>query len=372
MTLQERISAGFAAVGADIKALQQSAGSGALPADFFPVLVSPSKPCLTKTAAATLAVKAGTLVRVGSGYKSFTADTAVQMPASMIAGEDYGVWVTPSGTAFAAANGKPSPYVLTPAQAGAVQIGGFHYGLVAPGTTVAGGGFATTGVGHIWTQADVDKIAGINAFSIWDLAYRPKCDPRGMARSEAGFWFDIYFCGTEHVTNGTSRYNTDVASGTVLPKKPLIFGGNGSAKYTTMSWYEACEIAFSHEKRLMSYQEFAAAAFGVTENQSLGGAASTIPATLRQPGYTSKAGGEQMTGHHWAWGAVAHGVGGSSWVPGATRGQTYGTPYGAIFGGDRTCVNVSGSRSVYCNATPYHSYWTIGLRTACDHYQGAY
>ena len=372
MTLQERISAGFAAVGADIKALQQSAGGSALPADFFPVLVSPAKPCLTKTAAATLAVKAGTLVRVGSGYKSFTADTAVQMPASMIAGEDYGVWVTPAGGVFAAANGKPSPYVLTPGQAGAVQIGGFHYGLVAPGTTVAGGGFATTGVGMIWTQADVDKIAGINAFSIWDLAYRPKCDPRGMARSEAGFWFDIYFCGTEHITNGTSRYNTSVASGTVLPKKPLIFGGNGATKYTTLTWYEANEIAFSHGKRLLSYQEFTAAAYGVTEGQSLGGAASTIPATLRQPGYTSKSGCEQMTGNHCTWGTSASEAAGSAWIAGAGRGQTFGTTYGPFFGGSRDFTTYSGSRTGAWNRATWYSYWNIGLRAACDHYQGAY
>lgn len=372
MTLQERISAGFAAVAADIKALQQGAGAGALPADFFPILVSAARPCLVKTAATALSVKAGTLVRLGGDFKDFPVDTAVQMPASMIAGEDYGVWVTPAGQVFAAANGRPAPHVLAPGQSGAVQIGGFHYGLVAPGTTVAGGGFATTGVGMIWAQSDVDRIAGVNAHSIWDLNYRPKCDPRGMTRASGGFWCDIYFCGTEHITNGTSRYNTDVASGTVLPKKPLAFGGNGTTKYATMTWYEAHEIAFSHGKRLLTYQEFASAAFGVTEAQSLGGPLSTIPATARQAGYTSQCGGEQMAGHHWTRGAAAHGVAGTAWATGADRGQTYGTPYVGIFGGARGAGSNAGSRCSSWDNPAWSTYWGTGLRAACDHYQGAY
>lgn len=334
------------------------------------VKADPSQPCIIKTSATTLAIKAGTHVKIGNEYVSLTVQTAVVMPAVMTPGEDYAVFVHPDGTASAVVD----PF-FAPAAApvpGALKIGGFHCGLTAPGTTPASGGFATSGAGHIWTQADVDKIAGINAFSIWDLVYRPKCDPRGMTRSDAGFWFDIYFCGTEHITNGTSRYNTDVASGTVLPRKPLIFGGNGAAKYTTLTWYEANEIALSHGKRLMSYQEFAAAAYGVTENQSLGGAASTIPATLRQAGYTSKPGGEQMSGNHYTWGAAAHGVGGSAWVSGAGRGQTYGTPYGAVFGGYRADAGSSGSRCSAWNNSAWGSVWLVGLRAACDHYQGAY
>lgn len=332
------------------------------------VKANAASPCLVKTSATALAVKAGTHVKVGGAYVSFAAQTAVVMPAVLTPGEDYAVFVHTDGTASAVAD----PF-FAPAAApvpGAVKIGGFHYGLVAPGTTVAGGSFATAGAGMIWAQADVDKIAGVNAHSIWDLQWRPKCDPRGMTRSDAGFWFDIYFCGTEHIANGTSRYNTDVASGTVPPKKPLIFGGNGTSKYTTLTWYEANEIAFSHGKRLMSYQEFSAAAYGVTENQSLGGAASTIPATLRQAGYTSVSGGEQMSGHNYTWGGAAHGVGGSAWVSGAGRGQTFGTPYGAIFGGARVNAG-AGSRCSDWSSSAWLSVWSIGLRAACDHFQGA-
>ena len=338
----------------------------------MPALVKadPSTPCLIKTSTTALAIKAGTHVKIGSGYVSFAAQTAVTMPAVLVPGKDYAVFVHPDGAASAVAD----PF-FAPAAApvlGALKIGGFHYGLTAPGSTVVSGSFATTGAGMIWTQADVDNIAGINAFSIWDLVYRPKCDPRGMTRSDAGFWFDIYFCGTEHITNGTSRYNTDVASGTVLPKKPLIFGGSGLSKYTSLNWYEASEIAFSHGKRLMGYQEFSSAAYGVTENVSIAGAASTIPSTLRVAGYTSKFGGEQMTGNHYTWGGLAHGIAGASWVPGAVRGQTFGTAYGALFGGTRDSAGNSGSRCASFANQAFGSNWFLGLRAACDHYQGGY
>ena len=56
----------------------------------------------------------------------------------------------------------------------------------------------------IWTQADVDRIKGINEFSIWDVKFRPSCeDPRGMALVSGQFWADIYFTNTNHEVNGT-------------------------------------------------------------------------------------------------------------------------------------------------------------------------
>ena len=300
------------------------------------------------------------------------------MPASMVAGEDYGVWVTPSGTAFAAANGKPSPYVLTPAQAGAVQIGGFHYGLVAPGTTPASGGFATTGFtstggNYPWTQARVDRIAGINEFSIWDLNFRSKGEQRGFAFDpQTKTWVAIYFCSPDHIANGISRYNTPVASGTVLPKIPLEYGGDGVATYGRLGAYEALEIVASHGCRLITQTEFASAAFGVTEGQSLGGAASTIPATKRQPGYTSRIGLEQATGHIWTIGGPLTSVGGSAWVAGPNRGDFYGGTGLPLFGAGRDNAAYSGSRAAHWGIAFWGSSWALGLRAACDHYQGAY
>lgn len=330
------------------------------------------RPCLEKTGATTLAIKAGTCAFLPAGEIYFPTATAADI-ASLTPGEDYSVWVLPDGTACAIADSIPYP-AEEPAE-GALKIGGFHYGLTAPGSTMAGGSFAVTGQGMIWTQDDVDLIAGINAHSIWDLTFRPLCDPRGMTcvtdpTGRGLFWFDIYFCGTDHVTLGTSRYNSDVASGTVLPKIPPMFGGDGTVKYTRLSTYEALEIAMAHGKRLWKPSEFYAAAFGVTEKQSLGGASTTIPATTRLPGYTSRYGGEQMTGHHWAYGDaqsfLSINVTGN-WQADPGRGSAIYGPSYCILGGSREYGSNSGSRCSVWNYPAWNSYWTNGVRAVCDH-----
>ncbi len=327
-------------------------------------------PCLVKTGGGTLAVKAGTTVYLSGGVVSFASQTAVTMP-TLTAGEDYSVWVLPNGTAQAVADPFSAP-ASAPA-AGALKIGGFHYGLVAPGTTPAGGSFATSGFSNtggnmVWTQADVDRIAGINEFSIWDLVFRSKGEQHGMAFDpQTRVWWGIYLCSTNHIANGISRYNTDVASGTVLPRIPLVYGGNGTTTYGRLSLYEAVEIAASHNCRLPSYEEFMSAAFGVTEGQSLGGASSTIPATARQAGYTSRIGLEQATGHHYIIGAPFGSSGGSAWS-GTGRGSLYGTTGLPLFGGDRLNAANAGSRcSHWNNGVAWNSIWNIGLRAACDH-----
>jgi len=328
-----------------------------------------ASPCIVKTGGGTLAVKAGTTVYLSGGVVSFASQTAVTMP-TLTAGEDYSVWALPNGTAQAVADPFSAP-ASAPA-AGALKIGGFHYSLVAPGTTPAGGSFATSGFSNtggnmVWTQADVDRIAGINEFSIWDLVFRSKGEQHGMAFDpQTRVWWGIYLCSTNHIANGISRYNTDVASGTVLPRIPLIYGGNGANTYGRLSLYEAVEIAASRNCRLPSYEEFMSAAFGVTEGQSLGGASSTIPATARQAGYTSRIGMEQATGHHYIIGAPFGSVGGSAWS-GTGRGSLYGTTGLPLFGGSRDNAADSGSRCSYWSGVAWSSGWNVGLRAACDH-----
>lgn len=327
-------------------------------------------PCLVKTGPQSLSLAAGTMAVVGGVPMVFGADTPVVMPV-LLAGTDYAVYVCVDGTVRADANFTlPVGYTAQESR----KIGGFHYGLTAPGETPAGGGFNTATsaplASMVWSQSDVDAIAGINQYSLWDLAYRPACsDPRGMVCVLGRFWVDLYFTGTNHIVNGTSKAGSDLASGSVLAKIPVAFGGDGSAAYTSLTWYEAAEIAYSAGKRLLSYQEFAAAAFGVTENQSLGGAAETPPATVRQPGYTSRYGIEQATGHVNTWGNNAHVSGGSAWVSNPRRGNSYGTPYAARFGGNRNDGALSGSRSSGWNGIAWNSGWYIGLRCACDHLQ---
>ncbi len=345
---------------------------GAAPALAVPglfVKASPLSPAFVKTAAGALSAKAGTIISVADQLLRIDVDTSVAMPA-LVAGTDYAIYACTDGTIRADANwSAPAGYTT----ANSRKIGGFHYGLVAPGTTVAGGQFATTGSGMIWTQADVDLIAGINTWSIWDLNYRPNCpDPRGMARTVGGAWVDIYFCSTDVDVNGTSRYNTNVASGSVLPKRPLAFGGNGVATYTNLTWWVASELAHAAGKRLLWEHEFVDAAFGVAEAVSLGGAAEAIPATNREPRFTSKYGIEQASGHIYTWGLDSGQAGETySWQANAGgRGSSLTTPHRRVLlGGARNYGSASGSRCSSWSHAPWDAYWNVGLRAACDHLQ---
>ena len=340
-------------------------------------------PAFTKTAAGTISVKAGTSARVAGVQVSWAADTAITMP-TLTGGTNYAIYVCTDGSIRVDASwSAPTGYTT----ANSRKIGGFHYGLVAAGTTVAGGSFATTGNGMIWTQTDVDNIAGINKFSIWDLKFRPACsDPRGMALVNSRTWVDIYLCNTDTAANGTSKAGTNISSGTVLPKIPSEFGGNGTTTYPSLNWWVANELARANQKRLMRESEFVGAAFGVTENQSIDATASTYPTTQRNAGYTSKYGLEQASGHHWTWGEDSNfysevasptgtwkPVNGNTGAAGSERGQTYtyGT-YGlsrVLLGGARAVGAYSGSRSSNWLHYPWNSNWSFGLRAACDHMQ---
>ncbi len=354
---------------------ETAVGANAVAADpvaFFKL--DSSTPCLIKTAAQTISLKAGVRAIVNGLLQVFNANTPVVMPA-LTAGTDYAVYICDDGTVRADANfSAPTGYTT----ANSRKIGGFHYSALSPTETLASGGFATAGNGMIWTQNDVNKIRGINEFSIWDLKFRPACeDPRGMVLVANRFWVDMYFCNTNPEVNGTSKYGSDVASGTVLPKIPTMFGGNGTAAYSAMDWYNANEISKAFGKRLIRYEEFAVAAYGVTENQSLGGGTSTIANTAHQNGYTSKWGLEQATGHHYTWGADSNfrpdgASPGYNWRNlNGGRGQLYihndlGLVY-AIFGGSRDAAAYSGSRTSYWSHYPWNSNWAVGLRAACDH-----
>lgn len=340
-------------------------------------------PAFLKTGANTISVKAGSSVIVAGVKVSWAANTAVTMP-SLTAGNDYAIYACTDGTIRAdISTTNPTGYTTGNSR----KIGGFHYGQVASGTTVASGTFATTGNGMIWTQGDVDNIAGINQFSIWDLKFRPACaDPRGMVLVNGRTWIDIYLCSTDTATNGTSKAGTNIASGTVLPKIPAAFGGNGTTTYPSLNWWVANELARANQKRLMHESEFVDAAFGVTENQSIDATASTYPTTQRNAGYTSKYGVEQASGHHWTWGQDSNfyseaaspawsykDVNGNTGATGAGRGQVYtaGT-YGlsrVLLGGSRAPGANSGSRASSWGNFPWNSGWDVGLRAACDHLQ---
>jgi len=341
------------------------------PYDF--IKVDSRSVAFTKTGSGTASIKAGTVCSVASNQKRFTADTAVVMPV-LTAGTDYAIYFCTDGTVRADSSfTNPTGYTTYNSR----MIGGFHYGLVAPGTTVAGGSFATTGSGMIWTQGDVDNIAGINKFSLWDLKFRStSTDPqfrgqKGFAYSALGNeWVAIYFASTDTDTNGLSKYNTNIASGTVVPKVPAAVGGNGTTTYASPTWWDFSEIAKAYGCRLISDANFNVAAFGVTESQSIMGAVSTYPTTLRNPGFTSRIGLEEATGHHYTWGSDSAGATSTAWIANGARGQAHAdTIRRGTFGGGRGETVTAGSRSSNWTYVPGTVSWAVGLRAACDHMQ---
>lgn len=300
-------------------------------------------PCIVKTSALTAELRGGTGVNVVGKILGFAANTPISMPASMTPGTDFAVYVCQDSTVRADASFvAPAGYTTIDSR----KIGGFHFGLTS----------------------------AINQYSIWDLRHRPACpDPRGMVLVNGLFWVDVYLCNSNPVAYGTSKAGVAVASGTVLPTRAAVFGGGS---YSNMDWYTANEIAASNGKRLLSEAEFSVAAYGVTENQSLGGAASTIPTTAYQAGYRSVWGCEQMTGHHLVWGADS----GTRWdAPGGWGWRNSNGGAGQLYiqgdysltrvllGGSRAGGAYSGSRCSHWGYHPWRSYWDTGLRAASDH-----
>ncbi len=302
----------------------------------------PDSVTFTKTAAGAISLKAGTKVEVAGAVVSFVSDTAVTMP-SLTAGTDYAVYVCSDGTVRADASfSAPTGYTT----ANSRKIGGFHYAL-----------------GNL----NVDATPNINAYSLWDLKWRPACaDPRGMVLVAGNFWADIYLLGVNHHTDGTSKAGVTIADGSSPPKVSPLFGGNGTTDYGSLTWHEAAEVMASHGKSLLSYGEFSAAAYGVTEASSAG---SDPVTTKRSANYTSKWGLEQATGCMWQWGREFGGTyGAAAWTANTEgRGSTYTQASAAIFGGNWGHAANSGSRFADWHNAPSYSGNDVGARGRCDH-----
>lgn len=314
----------------------------------------PTTVAFTKTGAGTASIKAGTKVDVAGTVVTFVAATAIAMPA-LTAGTDYAIWVKDDATIQATTN-----FLSAPGAGNWRKIGGFHY---APGGNAAG-------------VAGGDTTPAINAYSFWDLKFRPACpDPRGMTLVADSFWADIYLLGVDHLTNGTSKYNVSIADGSAPPKIPTKFGGTGSNAYSTLNWWEANEVLQSWGKRLPTYDEFAALAYGTTEATSSGG--SDVPttgvsgtgATNAWNKFTSRWGVIQATGCMWIWGGeFGGGAAGAAWTANTGgRGSTYQMENAVLLGGHWGRTAEAGSRCSNWNASPTASTNYLGARGVCDH-----
>ena len=324
----------------------------------------PTTVAWTKTGNGTAKAGQAFLVEVNSLVLAIAADTTITMPGSFTTGADYAIWVGTDGSLTASDNH------VTPPSANARRIGGFHY---APG-------------GNAGAQDGGDTTAQINAYSFWDLKWRfAGPDPRGMTLVAGRFWTDIYLCGVDHHTNGTSKYDVTIADGSAPPKIPAAFGGNGSTAYSDGNWWNFAEVMASHGKRLPSYAEFAALAYGVKDAYSIqddpiktglvnGSGSPGTGEDLNANKYTSKWGVIQATGNLWTWGSdfsYRTGANGEGWKNQSGRGQLYLMNdtglVAAIFGGAWNNGVYSGSRCSQWVIYPWSSANSISGRGVGDH-----
>jgi hypothetical protein len=324
---------------------------------------SPSSTAFTITGVGTISIKAGTYVDVSGTLITFAAQTAVTMPA-LTAGTDYFIYVSTAGViqAVAASGTWPTPVASPPASSR--LIGGFHY---APGSNAT-------------AQAGGNTTPQINAYSVWDLTWKPATDdPRGMALVADKFWADIYLLNRDPQTNGTSKNNIAIADGetgsTTTCIIPTMFGGNGTLRYALQDWWSTAEALTAFGKRLPTYGEMQALAYGVTENQARGtdplttGLGTTNAGTTADQLFTSKWGIIQATGVMDIW---AHDLGGpyaaAAWANNnGGRGQTYSLPNAAGLSGNWGDGVNAGSRFSLWGLSPAYSASNFGGRGVTDH-----
>ena len=301
----------------------------------------------SKTGAFTVSTATTLYIEVNGSLKTISSGTSVTMPGSASTGTDYAIWAKTDGTLEATTNHT------TPPSANARKVGGFHY---APGGNATG----TSGG---------DTTPAINAYSFWDLKFRPACpDPRGMTLVGDGFWSDIYLTGLDAITNGSSKYNVTMADGSSPPKIPTMFGGNGSTTYGSYTWFEAMELATAFGKRCPTQQEFMSLAYGTTEASSVG---SDQGSTILNSAYTSKWGVIQSAGVLWVWGRDRGGpYASAAWNANTEgRGSEYNAPNSALFGGYWGSGSFSGSRCSAWDVAASYSGDSVGSRFVCDHLQ---
>lgn len=271
-------------------------------------------------------------VAIGGEFITYAEGTNVSLPA-MVAATDYKIYAINDGTIQAVAWDDPAP-------ANSKWVGGFP-------TAYSNGAVVSNG--------------------LWDLGWRPSCNPRGMTLSpDQKLWVDIYMMDVDYGINGYSRPDVTIADGTSLPKIPAIYGGNGTTTYAGMTWFNSWDLAIAASKRLPFYGEFTGFAYGVIEQQSVG----TDPITTKhQAGHRSACGVEQATGAMWQWGANIQANTGGGWT-GITegRGSVWHLGISAVrLGASWADSSNAGSRASNWGGAPDGSSASYCARGVCDH-----
>jgi len=264
-----------------------------------------------------IALRAGTTI----GEHSSDAETAIRLP-QLAPGTDYAVTIEA---------GQPVAVDCRDALP-ADAIGGFHY---APGSNAP-------------ARAGGDDKPSINPFSCWDAGFRPAClDPRAMALVDGRFWADIYLLGTNHMDAGTSRCGATIADGRSLPQAT-----DGKGKVKKLDFATAQAIYAYHGKRLLTAEEFFAAAYGVKEREALDVEPETTGDLSSDAArFISRYGLFGATGTMWQWG---------------TDGDP-DDPRASLFGGSWLLDGRAGSRQAFLGFWPENSSGDIGARGRSDH-----
>ncbi len=203
--------------------------------------------CLCRNKEAGITCRPGLTIEVDGN--PYSLDEAPSSLPDLIAGRDYGIRLD---------EGDPSHWHVAPLDRN-------------PSKTAASPGFTLPTAATAWHGQGGDGVPSINPLSVWDIGFRPQtADPRGMTLVTVStgrlVWVDIYLLGTQHRQDGTSRCGAVIADGRSLPQAAE---GEGMARKLDFPTAEA--IYAAHGKRLLTAEEFFAAAYGVKERCSRDG-----------------------------------------------------------------------------------------------------
>lgn len=214
-------------------------------------IVAPSNEYIYASGANELTVVEGCVIAVGGAGIFKTANTiltAANLDAgsAFAVGKDYYVYICDSRI-----DSADEKYVISlnstyPTGWNATnsrKIAGFHYGRcrkVDSNLQPLNGSGVIFGTG--WESAVSN---GIVPLSVWTLGHRPKCSPEGMVYLGGGTWVDIYLNSDDGAKGLKSEYGCAPMTGT-----------------ENMNWYNFVERLAKSGKRMPSYAEYCAYAFG--------------------------------------------------------------------------------------------------------------
>jgi hypothetical protein len=293
-----------------------------------------------RAAANTLKVREKLIATVNGTTYEIAAETAITMPGTVTAGEDYAIWLQPDGTLVSTAD------FVTPLVANSRLVGQWH-SLCA-------------NVGTISSHPLTGFLAGdILPLSIQSIGFRPKCnDRRGMVYDpKTRKWIDIYL--------------STVASGELASISGAAFvTGATTEKFHA---YKFDQWLGRIGKRTLTSAEFVAASIGSNQGTNVSGSAN--PVTTGGHSDTagrrmiSNIGCEGCCGVLWQWGRGDGSEGSSAaWVDAfdandsGVGGQHYSVPNRPVFGGNWNHGAICGSRGASWSLGPLFLYSGGGVR----------